>query len=138
PKIVAMRSGLFWKLFLLQMLAAAAVLAGALFVTRVYSVRHFAEYLEAREREHVQMMAAEVAKAYANGGDLEQAAVDAHVLRFRRQRDGPMPEGPPPEGAPPPDAEPPRGPIEGRMPPLQLQDASGHYVRGDRRPLREE
>jgi len=41
-----MRSGLFWKLFLLQMLAAAAVLAGALFVTRVYSVRHFAEYLE--------------------------------------------------------------------------------------------
>lgn len=123
-----MRSGLFWKLFVLQMVAAAAVLAGSLLVSRAYSMRHFGEYVEARQREHVQMLADEVAQAYLQTGDLAAAAESVRALRRRHHEHGGERAGPAPA----------RHEIRpGPMPPLQLQDAGGHYLRGDRRVLAE-
>ena len=128
-----MRSGLVWTLFVLQMVAAAAVLGGSLLVSRAYSLRHFSEYVEARQREHVQMLADEVAQAYAQDGDLAQAAESVRALRHRyhdRDRHSELAAAaPPPEHA---------GIHPGPMPPLQLQDADGHYLRGDPRTLKEE
>jgi hypothetical protein len=41
---------LFWKLFLLQLLAVSAVLAGVLATTRAFSVRGIAVVVMVRER----------------------------------------------------------------------------------------
>lgn len=169
-----MRSGLFWKLFLLQVLAATAVLAGALAVSRIYSVRSFTEYLEGRERAGVQRVAAEIAKAYAETGDLKHAAETAPGLRrrlFGRSLRCAGPECPPETRYPPPgDPGAPdehfflsveEGPVghgpprvlhfrsgdeaeeggltvavDGPVPPLQLQDANGAYLRGRPGPMR--
>ena len=138
----AMRSGLFWKLFLLQLLAAGAVLAGTLTFLHTFSVRGFAEYLESRERGRVQEAAAQIAHNWH--GDL--LAASEGVLRDRRHRppegggpgEGPPDRDAPPRDAPPPGAEPPGAlhhhPGEG-LPPLQLQDAGGQWLRGDRREM---
>src|SRR5688500_18779792 len=80
-KIAAMRFTLFWKLFLLQLLAAATLLGGALAVTRLYTIRSFAEYLETRERERVQEIAAELVEAYSTTGNLALAAQQLPRLR---------------------------------------------------------
>ena len=109
-----MRSGLFWKLFLLQLLAAAAVLAGALSMSRAFSMRGFAEYVEAHQRERVEQIADEVAEAYEQTHDLPAAVEAVRALRPRRHHG------------------------EQGAPPLQLQDASGNYLGGDRRPLARE
>jgi len=77
-----MRFGLFWKLFLFQVLAAAAVLAGALAFSRTFSVHGFAEYLETRERVRVQEVAAQIAHNYH--GDL--LAASEGLIRDRRHR----------------------------------------------------
>ena len=124
-----MRSGLFWKLFLLQVLAAATVLAGALAFSRTFSVRGFGEYVEARQRERAQEVAEQVAQNYH--GDLAAAAAGLPAFHPRRR--------PQPGDAPPPD-EPEgmrRGPGE-HGPPLQLQDTAGHFVMGDEREHRTE
>jgi two-component system sensor histidine kinase BaeS len=126
-----MRSGLFWKLFLLQVLAASAVLAGALMLSRSFSVRGFADYLETRERERVQQVAGDLAQKVAEGGTLVEA-FDA-LPRPRR----PMHPMPPPR---PPPGEPRKFQRRfivrhgGDIPPLQLQDPAGNYLAGDNLP----
>jgi two-component system sensor histidine kinase BaeS len=151
-KIRGMRRGLFWKLFVLQVLAAAAVLAGALALSRQYSMRGFAEYVEQQQRARVQQLAAQIAQDYAkNGGDLAAASEGIELLhRWPRHRPGPPPgereervlRDEPGDEPPQPDDrrhELPRRRIvmrhEARTPPMQLQDAQGEYVRGDPRPL---
>jgi len=116
---------LFWKLFLLQLLAVTAVLAGALMVSRAYSVRGFAEFVEQRERARVEELAERLGDAYEENWDLGEAwdALPA-VRRTRRLRP------PPPEA----DAHHGRAVVRRRAlrPPLQLQDADGNYLRGER------
>jgi len=120
-----MRSGLFWKLFLLQLLAVTAVLAGALAVSRAYSLRGFAELLELRERERVEQLAERLAEVYEDGGDLTRAWESVPALRDRARRRPP----PPPEAGPHGHA---RLVMRHVPPPLQLQDAHGNYLRGER------
>jgi two-component system sensor histidine kinase BaeS len=152
-----MRSGLFWKLFWLQVLSAAILLAGALALTRALAVRSFGEYLAARERAQAAEVAASLALAWSGNRDLAAIAQAEPRLRDPRIRrhgsrgpggpDGPGGPpaderfGPPPTGEPPPDGLPPAppdgGPDHGSfLPPLQLQDAQGRYVAGDPRPWR--
>ncbi|MGH8481387.1 MAG: hypothetical protein ACRES8_02870, partial [Nevskiaceae bacterium] len=118
---------LFWKLFLLQLLAVTAVLAGALMVSRAYSVRGFAEFVDQREHERIEQLAERLGEAYEESFDLGETWDELPAVR-RAQRLRP----------PPPDAE---VREEGRVivrrhitrPPLQLQDADGRYLRGDRK-----
>jgi two-component system, OmpR family, sensor histidine kinase BaeS len=156
---------LFWKLFLLQLVAAAAVLAGALLLSRSYSVRGFAEYLEARERDRVHEFAAQLAAKVEEGQDLAAAFEALRAARHPRPAP-PAPPPPAPEAAEapappaslaapaPPDApraaperpDTPRADPERRKrlvvrrhieatPPLQLLDADGAFVSGDPRVL---
>src|SRR5690349_20705613 len=118
---------LFWKLFLLQLLAVAAVLAGALYVSRAYSLRGFAEFVEQRERVRIEELAERLGEAYEHNFDLGEAWDDLPAPR-RAER---MPPPPPPEEE---FAEhDPHRVIVRRIvrPPLQLQDADGKYLRGD-------
>jgi len=117
---------LFWKLFLLQVLAVAAVLAGVLAVSRAYTVRGFAEFLEERDHERVEQLAERFEEALEDGDDLDRAWDSIPALRERPQR----------RLRPPPPDTGPHG--HGRIvmrrfgaPPLQLQDAQGNYLRGD-------
>lgn len=80
-----MRSGLFWKLFVLQVLAAGTVLAGALMVTRGLAVRTFGEYLESRERAQVRQLAEDLAEGWRTRHDLG-AVVDADPQLAERLR----------------------------------------------------
>ncbi len=122
---------LFWKLFLLQLLAASAVVAGVLMLSRNLSVRGFAEFLEARERERMEQLAEQLGTAVGKGEDLTQAWDEfAQRRRFEKKLHLPPPEH---ES----DSE-----LEGgervvvrrhiSRPPLQLQDAEGHFLRGAR------
>jgi two-component system sensor histidine kinase BaeS len=158
-----MRSGLFWKLFLLQLLAATAVLAGALLLSRSFSVRGFAEFLETHQRERVQQVASEIAEAYPETGDVVEAArsVRAFRKRTRRHMDPPHPGPHPPPGGEGAEREGMAGEhverieriekhpagdrriilrrhMEAGIPPLQLQDVEGKFLLGDDRMLREE
>jgi two-component system sensor histidine kinase BaeS len=140
-----MRFGLFWKLFLLQMVAAAALLGGALAITREHSVRRFGEFVELHDREQVRELASELAKAYAQTPDLVKAAETVPLL-WRRLH-APRLDGPPPHESfelreRPPDEPPPgeRGVrivhMRGEpMLPLQLLDAGGEHVLGPREPV---
>lgn len=122
---------LFWKLFLLQLLAAAAVLAGVLAFSRAHSIRGFAEFLEQRERERVEQLAERLGEAYEHNFDLGAAWDELPAVR-REQRE---------RREPPPEVEM-RERRDGHhervivrkivRPPLQLQDADGGYLRGDR------
>lgn len=115
---------LFWKLFLLQLLAVTTVLAGALMVSRAYSVRGFAEFIELRERERVEQIAQRLGNAYEENWDLGEAW-DALPAMRRAQRLHP----------PPPEDDAHHGRVVRRhilRPPLQLQDADGNYLRGER------
>src|SRR5689334_2431073 len=140
-----MRSRLFWKLFLLQLLAATAVLAGSLWVSRAYSLRGFAEFLDTREHERVQRIADEIAEAREHGTDLVQAFEAARPLP-------PVPPVPAVPPVPPVEPLPPEPEREGRplhaphfvirkfageppAPPLQLLDAQGRRIGGDHHPL---
>lgn len=154
-----MRSGLFWKLFWLQVLSAAILLAGALALTRGLAVRSFGDYLAAREHAQAAAVAASLARAWSGRHDLAAIAQDEPRLRdpgWGRHLHGPGgpggPVGPPPDDrfGPPPDeplpGAPPFGPRFGPredgadhgefLPPLQLQDAQGRYIAGDPRPWR--
>ncbi|MFA5940389.1 MAG: ATP-binding protein [Sinimarinibacterium sp.] len=109
-----MKSPLFWKLFALQLLAAAVLLGGALFVTRQYTERSFFRFLEARERDHLHEVADEIAEAYRRTGDLFEA------VRLADERAPPRPWRPR-RGEPPP--------------PLTVVAADGEVIRGERRAL---
>lgn len=106
-----MKSPLFWKLFALQLLAAAVLLGGALLVTRQYTERSFFRYLEARERDRLHEAAEEIADAYRDTGDLREAVrvADEHERPGRRTRRVP--------------------------PPLTIVAADGELIRGERRAL---
>jgi two-component system, OmpR family, sensor histidine kinase BaeS len=135
-----MRSRLFWKLFVLQMLAAATLIGGALAVTRMHSLRNFAAFVEKHDREQVRELADELAEAYARSGDLAEAARSIPPLWRRLQ---------PPLRHPPEETDehdelealepPPPGEHREHMRvvrlhrpllPLQLQDAAGQRVLG--------
>lgn len=126
-----MRS-LFWKLFGLQLLGAAVLIASALVVMRSYTAYNFTAFIEAQERERMSNVAADVARAYSREHDLAQAA--SQVLHAR-------PEPPPVDDydrRPPPrdleerDAPPPPRREHG-PPPLRVRDTEGNIVAGDRR-----
>lgn len=122
---------LFWKLFLLQVLAVAAVLAGVLLVARAYSVRGFAEYIESRERERVEQLAGQLEELVAGGADLAEAWDAVPALRNREERmERRLRMDPPPDGGPPRER---RVLVRRHMdgPPLQLQDADEEPVRGE-------
>lgn len=109
-----MKSPLFWKLFALQLLAAAVLLGGALLGTRQYTERSFSRYLEARERERLHEMAEDIADAYRRTGNLHAAVrlADDH------------------ERPPPRDRARRRPP-----PPLTVVSAEGEVIRGEPRAL---
>jgi two-component system sensor histidine kinase BaeS len=117
---------LFWKLFLLQLLAVSAVLAGVLMITGAFSVRGISEVAQLRERERIEQLAERLGEAYKHSFDLGQAWDELPALR-RATR---------PRPAPPPD-EP---ALDGNTviikrhvsrTPLQLQDADGNFLRGE-------
>src|SRR5262245_5414971 len=84
---------LFWKFFLLQLLAITAVLAGVVATTRAYSVRGFAEFVEKREVERITLIAERLGDAYEHSFDLGEAW-DELPARQRMERNLPPP---PPE-----------------------------------------
>src|SRR5689334_8187395 len=95
-----MRSGLFWKLFLLQVAAAIGVLAVVLMLSRTFSLRDFAEYIETHERERVAQIAGELADKVADGTTLV-AAFQALPPPRPRHPQGMMPPVPPVPDLPP-------------------------------------
>ncbi|MFP5304545.1 MAG: HAMP domain-containing protein, partial [Gammaproteobacteria bacterium] len=81
-----MRISLFWKLFVVQLLAAATVIGGALLVMRHRTAESFADYVEARERQRLEDLAERVAERYAEHPDLRTAALALHELRRAERR----------------------------------------------------
>lgn len=104
----AMRATLFVKLFLMQLLAAAVLVAGAIGVLSLYTGQNFADYLRARDAEIYREVAEEIGRRYAATADLQAAAEGVRALRPPRgkSRDGrpgsrrrERPPGPPPPPA---------------------------------------
>jgi two-component system sensor histidine kinase BaeS len=120
---------LFWKLFLLQLVAVTVVVGGALVVTRVHTQRGFAEFVEKREAERVAQIAERLGEVYEHSFDLGEAWDTLPALRRAEHRR--LPEREVVEEI-----------REGRRvmvqrqvlrAPLQLQDLDGQFVRGDPR-----
>jgi two-component system sensor histidine kinase BaeS len=115
---------LFWKLFLLQLLAVSAVVAGALFVTRAYSVKGFGEFVQQRERERITQLADRLGESYSHNFDLGESWDELRALR----------RGEPAVTEDEDVRELHHGDrvIVRRVvrPPLELQDADGGHVRG--------
>ncbi|MES0872960.1 ATP-binding protein [Sinimarinibacterium thermocellulolyticum] len=74
---------LFWKLFGVQVLSAATLVAGVLLLMRHQTATSFAAYVEARERQRLEEVAERIAEQYVQTGDL---AVAARALREFRRR----------------------------------------------------
>lgn len=111
-----MRISLFWKLFVVQLLAAATLLAGVLVMMRYQTATSFAAYVEVRERQRLEDVAERIADLYAQTGDLHRAAL---AVREFRRRGGRVP--------------PPGGESDRRPPlraPLSLLDANGEWIGG--------
>lgn len=120
---------LFWKLFTVQMLAAAILLAATLLLVGWSTTIHFQRFLRVESRNDLRQDAARVAQAYQRVGDLRVAA---HILMPRRlpPRIGRRAGGPPfvlrarRRRLPPP------------APPwYQVQDPRHDVVGGDPRPI---
>jgi two-component system sensor histidine kinase BaeS len=121
-----MRSRLFWKLFGLQLLAAAVLLGSALLVVRAYTAYNFSMYMESVERTRLHELAERIAQRYVVSHDLAQAADS-----LRPQ--GPLPEqaiDAPDDRAPPRPGQRPRH----RPPPLTVRDTGGIVVSGNTHP----
>ena len=56
---------LFWKLFAVQLLAAAALLSGVLLLMRQQTATSFAAYVEAHERQRLEDVAERIADQHA-------------------------------------------------------------------------
>lgn len=148
-----MRSPLFWKLFGLQLLAAAVLIGSALGVMRYYTALNFTEFIASQDRERLQGIAADFARVYASSGSLETAAQQVLQGPPRMRRPGPPMDGadngpppPPQDGSGPPPGQgfregPPEGPPLGqqRPPPpnngqpgraLRILDAQGQLLAG--------
>ncbi|MFC4250923.1 ATP-binding protein [Sinimarinibacterium flocculans] len=74
---------LFWKLFAVQLLAAAALLSGVLLLMRQQTATSFAAYVEAHERQRLEDVAERIADQHAQTGDLALAALSVRELRRR-------------------------------------------------------
>ncbi|NGY03524.1 ATP-binding protein [Solimonas terrae] len=109
-----MKSQLFWKLFALQLVAAAALLGGTLLVMSQYTTKSFSRYLEEREHDHLRQVASEIAEAYRRTHDLREA------VRETDPRTRPMP--PPGVGA---------QHLRRPPPPLTIVDRDGAMIRGE-------
>ncbi|HEY1077517.1 MAG TPA: ATP-binding protein [Fontimonas sp.] len=113
-----MRIPLFWKLFAVQLLAAATLISGVLLLARHQTAMSFAAYVEARERQRLEDVAERIAERYGQNPDLRAAAVE--VPEFRHRLD-PRPSSRDREGRPP------RPRLRA---PLSLLDAQGRWVGG--------
>lgn len=78
-----MRVSLFWKLFAVQLVAAAVLIGGVLLVIRHQTATSFAAYVEARERQRMEDVAERIAERYAQRQDLRSAALAVRELRRR-------------------------------------------------------
>lgn len=82
-----MRLSLFWKLFAVQLLAAATLVAGVLWLMRYQTATSFAAYVEARERQRLEEVAERIADQHAQSGDpagdLAGAALAVREFRLR-------------------------------------------------------
>jgi two-component system, OmpR family, sensor histidine kinase BaeS len=111
---------LFWKLFAVQLLAAAMLVGGVLLLMRYQTATSFAAYVEARERQRLEEVAERIADQYALAPDLAAAAMA--VREFRRRTQPPLQ----------PRARDDERPRPARMlrAPLTLLDISGNWVAG--------
>lgn len=116
-----MRISLFWKLFAVQLIAAAVLIGGVLLVIRHQTAESFAAYVEARERQRMEDVADRIAERYAQFPDLRSAALAVREFRRRAElRAGRMGDG---------DGDVSMRPLPLRAP-LTLFDAQGAYVAG--------
>ncbi len=111
---------LFWKLFAVQLLAAAMLVAGVLLLMRYQTATSFAAYVEARERQRLEEVADRIVDQYALAPDLATAAMS--VREFRRRA------LPPPRARLREDDRPRMAP--GPRAPLTLLDARGQWIGG--------
>jgi two-component system sensor histidine kinase BaeS len=120
---------LFWKLFLLQLVAVTVVVGGSLVVTRVHTQRGFAEFVEKREAERVAQIAERLGEAYEHSFDLGEAWDDSPAIR-RAERIRQQPRREIVEEV----RDGKKVVVERQVvrTPLQLQDLDGNFVRGDR------
>ncbi len=116
--MAGMRIPLFWKLFAVQLLAAATLISGVLLLARHQTAMSFAAYVEVRERQRLEDVAERIADRYGQNPDLRAAAVE--VPEFRHRLD-PRPTPPGREG---------RLPRPRLRAPLSLLDAQGQWVGG--------
>jgi two-component system, OmpR family, sensor histidine kinase BaeS len=112
---------LFWKLFVVQLLAAATLVGGVLLLMRHQTATSFAAYVEARERQRLEEVAERIADQYAQAPDLAAAAMS--VREFRRRALPPRPRMR--------DGEEERArPRPSLRAPLTLLDAGGRWIAG--------
>lgn len=112
---------LFWKLFAVQLLAAAMLLGGLLLLVRHQTATSFGAYVEARERQYLEEIAERIADQYALTPDLLTAAMAVREFR-RRAQQPPRPRMR--------DAEERMRPMSALRAPLTLLDARGHWLVG--------
>lgn len=126
-----MRISLFWKLFAVQLVAAALLIGGVLLVIRHQTEASFSTYVEARERQRLEDVAERISEQYEQRQDLRAAALA--VREFRRRVEVRI--------ARPPRSEDRELEDERRLPPLPIRapltllDASGQRVAGAPLPL---
>lgn len=113
-----MRIPLFWKLFAVQLLAAATLIAGVLLLARHQTAMSFSAYVEVRERQRLEDVAERIAERYAQHPDLITAAVAVPEFRHR------LNARPRPQER---DGRPPRPRLRA---PLSLLDAQGQWIGG--------
>ncbi len=116
-----MRIPLFWKLFAVQLLAAATLIAGVLLLARHQTAMSFSAYVEARERQRLEDLAERIAERYDERPDLRAAALAVPEFRHRLDVRPPRPPGQGREGRP----------LRTRLrAPLSLLDADGRWIGG--------
>lgn len=87
-----MRIPLFWKLFAVQLVAAATLISGVLLLARQQTAMSFAAYVEARERQRLEDLAERIAERYAEHPDLSAAAIAVPEFRYRLDARPPLRE----------------------------------------------
>lgn len=126
-----MRISLFWKLFAVQLVAAALLIGGVLLVIRHQTEASFTTYVEARERQRLEDVAERISEQYVQRQDLRAAALA--VREFRRRVEVRIGRPPRDDGHESED--------ERRLPPLPIRapltllDAGGQRVAGAPLPL---
>lgn len=131
-KMPLMRISMFLRLFVMQLAAAAVLVAGTIGVLSLYTGQNFSDYLRSRDAQIFREAAEEIGARYAQSGDLALAAEGVRALRPPRSRREPgPPPGPARAGADQPRERPPpmRGHLRGPpLPPAFLLDAGGRAI----------